>query len=88
MNPLTRLYRNSRAFRVICYLLMLLAILFAWVISDQMWSNYTQTGNVILFLLFLFFAGWAWWYGEDRDRRQAARAAQSNGATSGDRHAG
>jgi membrane protease YdiL (CAAX protease family) len=88
MNPLTRLYRNSRAFRVICYLLMLLAILLAWVVSDQMWSNYTQTGNVILFLLFLFFAAWAWWYGEDRDRRQAARATQSNGATSGDGHAG
>jgi hypothetical protein len=88
MNPLTRLYRSSRAFRVICYFLMLLAILLGWVISDQMWSSYTQTGNVILFLLFLFFAAWAWWYGEDRDRRQAARAARSNGATSGDGHVG
>jgi hypothetical protein len=28
------------------------------------------------------FALWAWWYGEDRDRRRAARAAQGNGASS------
>jgi hypothetical protein len=27
MNPLTCLYRRSRAFRVVCYFLMLLAIL-------------------------------------------------------------
>jgi uncharacterized membrane protein len=84
MNPLTRLYRRSRAFRVLCYFLMLLAILLAWVVSDQMWSKYTQTGNLILFFLFLVFAAWAWWYGEDRDRRQAGRAAQVDEAKSAD----
>jgi hypothetical protein len=83
MNPLTRLYRHSRAFRVLCYFLMLLAILLVWVVSDDMWSKYSQTGNLILFFSFLFFAGWAWWYGEDRDRRRAARAARADGARSG-----
>jgi hypothetical protein len=80
MNPLTRLYRRSRAFRILCYLLIVPATLVVWVISDQMWSKYTQTGNLILFFLFLFFAAWAWWYGEDRDRRRAAEAARGNGA--------
>jgi hypothetical protein len=80
MNPLTRLYRRSRAFRVLCYFLMLLAILLVWIVSDDMWSNYTQVGDLTLFFAFLVFAAWAWWYGEDRDRRRAAKAARHNGA--------
>jgi hypothetical protein len=86
MNPFTRLYRRSRAFRIFCYFLMLPAILLVWVVSDDMWARYTQVGNLTLFFAFLFFAAWAWWYGEDRDRRRAAEAARNNGAgsTNGD----
>jgi membrane protease YdiL (CAAX protease family) len=80
MNPLTRLYRRSRAFRVVCYFLMLPAILVVWVVSDDMWSTYTQVGDLTLFFAFLCFAAWAWWYGEDRDRRRAAKARRNNGA--------
>ena len=86
MNPFTRLYRRSRAFRVFCYFLMLLAILLVWVVSDDMWSNYTQVGDLALFFAFLFFAAWAWWYGEDRDRRQAAKASRDNGAAPSNGH--
>jgi hypothetical protein len=84
MNPLTRLYRRSRAYRVVLYLLMVPATLLVWVVSDGMWTKYTQVGDLTLLFLFLFFAAWAWWYGEDRDRRQAARPAQVNGAKGGD----
>ena len=84
MNPLTRLYRRSRAFRVVLYLLMVPATLLVWVVSDDMWARYTQVGDLTLLFLFLFFAAWAWWYGEDRDRRRVARAAQVNGAKGGD----
>jgi membrane protease YdiL (CAAX protease family) len=80
MNPLTRLYRRSRAYRVLCYFLMLLAILLVWIVSDDMWSNYTEVGDLTLFFSFLVFAAWAWWYGEDRDRRRAAKAGRVNGA--------
>jgi membrane protease YdiL (CAAX protease family) len=80
MNPFTRLYRRSRAYRVLCYFLMVPAILLVWVVSDGMWSNYTQVGNLTLFFAFLLFAAWAWWYGEDRDRRRAATTGRSNGA--------
>jgi hypothetical protein len=80
MNPFTRLYRHSRAFRVLCYFLMLLAILLVWVVSDDMWSNYTQVGDLTLCFAFLVFAAWAWWYGDDRDRRRAAMAGRANGA--------
>jgi hypothetical protein len=86
MNPFTRLYRHSRAFRVFGYFLMLLAILLVWIVSDDMWSNYSQVGDLSLFFGFLFFAAWAWWYGEDRDRRRATGAAQANGAKPGDGH--
>jgi membrane protease YdiL (CAAX protease family) len=86
MNPFTRLYRRSRAYRAFCYFLMLLAILLVWVVSDGMWTNYTQAGDLTLFFAFLAFAAWAWWYGEDRDRRQAAKAGRDNGATPSDGH--
>jgi hypothetical protein len=79
MNPLTRLYRRSRAFRIVLYVLMVPATLLVWVVSDGMWSRYTQVGDLTLMFLFLVFAAWAWWYGEDRDRRRAARAARVNG---------
>jgi membrane protease YdiL (CAAX protease family) len=80
MNPLTRLYRRWRAFRVFCYFLMLVAIVLVWVVSDDMWSNYTQVGDLIVFFSFLVFAAWAWWYGEDRDRRRTAKTRRDNGA--------
>jgi uncharacterized protein involved in response to NO len=84
MNPLTRLYRRSRAFRVLLYLLFLPLTLLVFVISDDMWAKYTQVGNLTLLAAFMVFALWAWWYGEDRDRRRAARAAQGNGASRAD----
>jgi hypothetical protein len=70
MNPLTRLYRRSRAFRVVLYTLFVPLTLLVFVISDDMWSRYTQAGNVTLLIAFMLFALWAWWYGEDRDRRR------------------
>jgi hypothetical protein len=79
MNPLTRLYRRSRAFRVFCSSLMVPVTLLVWVISDQMWAKYSQAGSIILWLLVVLFAAWAWWYGEDRDRRRAAKAGSVNG---------
>jgi hypothetical protein len=80
MNPLTRRYRRSRTLRVLCYLLMVPATLLGWVVSDGMWTKYTQVGDLTLVFLFLVFAAWAWWYGEDRDRRRAASAGRDNGA--------
>jgi hypothetical protein len=88
MNPLTRLYRRSRAFRILCYLLMVPAILLVWIVSDGMWTTYTQVGDLTLFFLFLVFAAWAWWYGEDRDRRRAANAGRDNGARPSNRDHG
>ena len=82
MNPVTRLYRRSRAFRSVLYLLLIPLTLLVFVVSDDMWAKYTQVGDVTLLAAFIVFALWAWWYGEDRDRRSAARAAQANGASS------
>ncbi|MEA2130446.1 MAG: hypothetical protein QOJ85_3337 [Solirubrobacteraceae bacterium] len=79
---MTRLYRRSRAFRIVLYLLFIPLALLVFVVSDDMWATYTQVGDVTLLTAFMVFALWAWWYGEDRDRRRDARAAQGNGASS------
>jgi membrane protease YdiL (CAAX protease family) len=84
MNPLTRLYRRSRAYRIVLYILFLPLSLLVWVVADDAWKTYTQTGNLTLLAAFIVFALWAWWYGEDRDRRRAAGAGQTNGASSAD----
>jgi hypothetical protein len=81
MNPLTRLYRRSHAYRLLLYVLFVPLALLVFVVSDDMWAKYTQVGDVTLLTAFALFALWAWWYGEDRDRRRAARAAQRNGAS-------
>ena len=84
MNPLTRMYRRSHPFRVLLYLLLVpFWALLQFVCADSL-SGYSHAGNVILVLLIMLFAGWAWWYGEDRDRRAAARAARDGTLSNGD----
>ena len=84
MNPLTKLFRRSRAFRVFFYVSMAPLWALLVFISTGTLENYSYTGNVILLVLIMFFALWAWWYGEDRDRRRAAAAAKGNGGASRD----
>ena len=38
-------------------------------VSTDTLSKYSATGNAVLLVIFMLFAVWAWWYGEDRDRR-------------------
>jgi hypothetical protein len=79
MNPLTRLFRRSRAFRLLFYVSMVpLWGLIAFISFDSL-GKYSQVGDVTLLILIMLFALWAWWYGEDRDRRTAAKAEQANG---------
>jgi hypothetical protein len=80
MNPLTRLYRRSRASRIVLYVLFAGLTLLVFVLADDMWATYTQVGDLSLLAAFMVFALWAWWYGEDRDRRAAVRAAQADRA--------
>jgi hypothetical protein len=70
--------------RVVAYLLFVPLTLLLFVVSDDMWKRYTQVGDLTLLAAFLVFALWAWWYGEDRDRRRAASAARDNGASRAD----
>ena len=80
MNPFTRLYRRSRAFRVFLYLALVpFWALLQFVCADSL-EDYSHTGNIVLLLLIMLFAGWAWWYDEDRARRRAGKTAAANGA--------
>jgi uncharacterized membrane protein len=82
MSPLTRLYRHSRSFRLLCYFLMLPAYLIVYLLADNSWAKYTEFGTVTVLVLYLAFAAGAWWYSEDRDHRQLASAAPADGTAS------
>src|SRR6202012_2304251 len=64
MNPLTRLFRRSRAFRLLFY--VSIAPLWALIIfiSFDSFGAYSEVGDVTLLLLIMLFALWSWWYGE------------------------
>jgi hypothetical protein len=83
MNPLTRLYRGSRAFRVLLYVMSIPVTLFFWFLADNSWTKYTEVGNVTVLVLFMSFGLFVWWYDEDRNRRRAATAAgeSANGSS-------
>jgi hypothetical protein len=79
MNPLTRLFRRSRTFRLLFYVLMVpVWALIAFISFDSL-HKYTEVGDVTALALIMLFAVWAWWYGEDRDRRHGAEAEQVEG---------
>jgi len=48
-------------------------------ISINALGGYSYVGDVSVLALVMLFAAWAWWYGEDRDRRRGAQAAHVNG---------
>jgi len=56
--------------------------LLAFVFIDS-FGGYSESGNALALAAWMLFAIWAWWYGEDRDRRRAARAARRQ-TTNGD----
>ena len=66
--------------KLVLYILFVPLTLLVFVVSDDMWANYSQVGDLALLFGFILFALWAWWYGEDRDRRRAARAVRDDGA--------
>jgi hypothetical protein len=80
MNPITRLYRRSRAFRIFAALLILPAWQILVFVADDDLQKYSTTGDAVLLAGWMFFALWAWWYTEDRERRRAGKAAQANGS--------
>ena len=71
-----RLFPRSRAFRIVCYAALVPVWVLVALVSSNTLSGYTATGNVVMVALFMFFALWAWWYAEDRDRRAAVDEAQ------------
>jgi membrane protease YdiL (CAAX protease family) len=73
MNPLTRLFRRSRTFRVLLYVSTFPLWAFILFISFDSFGNYSEVGDVTILALIMLFALWAWWYDEDRDRRQATK---------------
>jgi hypothetical protein len=83
MNPLTRLFRRSRAFRLLFYVSMVPLWGGIAYISLNAFKNYSEVGDVTIMALIMLFALWAWWYGEDRDRRRSLEPDHVSGNGNG-----
>jgi hypothetical protein len=73
-------FRQSRTFAIAVVILVNIALNVVFnvvgLISTNTLGKYTATGNAVLVAILMLFAVWAWWYGEDRDRRAEQKAAQ------------
>jgi len=71
-------FRRIRAIAIVIWINLVLNVVFNVVglVSTNTLGNYTATGNAVLLAIFMLFAAWAWWYGEDRDRRAELKDAQ------------
>jgi hypothetical protein len=71
-------FRKTRAIAMVIVINVGLNVVFNVVglVSTNTLGNYTATGNAVLVAILMLFAVWAWWYGEDRDRRAELKAAQ------------
>ena len=71
-------FRKTRAIAMVILINIWLNVVFNVVglVSTNTLGKYTATGNAVLVVIFMLFAVWAWWYGEDRDRRAELKAAQ------------
>jgi amino acid transporter len=73
-------FRQTRAFAIAMVILINIALNVVFnvvgLVSTNTLGNYTATGNAALVAILMLFAVWAWWYGEDRDRRAELKAAQ------------
>jgi putative Ca2+/H+ antiporter (TMEM165/GDT1 family) len=74
----TKRFRRTRVIAMLIVVNIGLNVLFNVVglVSTDTLSKYSATGNAVLVAIFMLFAVWAWWYGEDRDRRAALKAGQ------------
>jgi len=71
-------FRRTRVIAMLIVINIGLNVLFNVVgmVSTDTLSKYSATGNAVLLVIFMLFAAWAWWYGEDRDRRAELKGAQ------------
>ena len=73
-------FRQTRTFAITMVILINIAlnVLFNVVglVSTDTLGKYSATGNAVLLVTLMLFAVWAWWYGEDRDRRAELKDAQ------------
>jgi membrane protease YdiL (CAAX protease family) len=79
MNPLTRLFRRSRTFRVLLYVSTFPLWALILFVSFDSFGNYSEVGDVTILALIMLFALWAWWFDEDRSRRRVIKAKQAGG---------
>jgi hypothetical protein len=70
---------KRRVGRTIVNILLVPAWALVAFISIDSFQKYAVVGDLSFLTLIMLFALWAWWYGEDRDRRRAAKLRQTEG---------
>ena len=75
---MSKRFRRTRAIAMVIWINLVLNVVFNVVglVSTNTLGNYTATGSAVLLAILMLFAAWAWWYGEDRDRRAELKDAQ------------
>jgi len=72
MTPHTSRTRGRRVARIVVNVVLVPVWVLVAFICLHSFVNYSDVANLTLLALIMMFALWAWWYGEDRDRRRAA----------------
>ena len=67
---------KARVMRTVVNVLLVPVWVLVAFICIHSFSKYSDVANLTLIALIMMFSLWAWWYGEDRDRRQAAAVRQ------------
>jgi hypothetical protein len=64
VNPLTDLYRKSRAFRILCYVALVPVFIIIQFVALDSFGGYSQVGDELALTAMIAFAAWAWWWGD------------------------
>jgi hypothetical protein len=67
VNPLTRLYRKSRIFRILCYVALVPVFIMLQFVAIDSFGGYSQVGNYLGLAAMIAFAAWAWWWGDHHE---------------------
>jgi ABC-type protease/lipase transport system fused ATPase/permease subunit len=80
VNPLVRLFRRSRALRLLFYASLVPVYVALVFVAINAFANYTKLGGYLALAALVLFAAWAWWWGERRQlQRAGAERADGDG---------
>jgi amino acid transporter len=80
VNPLTRLYRKSRAFRILCYVALIPVFIFLQFVAIDSFGGHSHVATYLGLAGMIAFAAWAWWWGDRHESLSPAVDGERGGA--------